>query len=285
LVEFLLDNPSAFAASTALDLVHFYYRDEESEHVLPQDLTFRVLTHPAVLEQQGQGSQRDQMDEYLWTEVSKSFIALYPEEGLKLADMILAHFGEDDTIFDGFYSETQSVLTEIIRLYPEEVWLRITEYLGPPIDARAFRIRQWLRGSDLFEAGDDGALKIDGALNLIPPTAIWDWVDSDVEQRGWYLAYFVPPKLFREEGRVCLAREVLVRYGDREDVRRNLTANYSTGGWIGSESLYHQRKRDQLLAFKEGEPNQNVRRWIEECVAALDHNIERATVEEEREDF
>jgi len=277
-VEFLLNSSADVAASIALDLIHFYYRDEELARVLPKDLTIRVLTQRAFLERRDRG-QRDQMDEYSWTEVAKSFVQLYPRESVDLANLMLAHFGEDGTIFEGFFSQTQSVLEEIIRLYPEEVWTRITEYLGPPIDSRAFGIRHWLRGRDLFGAGGGGA------LDLIPPTAIWHWVDDDVENRGWYVANLVPPTLFREEGRVCLAREVLVRYGDREDVRRNLIANFSTEGWTGPQSLHLQKKQNELLKFKEGERNHNVRQWLDEYVALLRQDIERSQIEEEREDF
>ena len=278
MVEFLLNHPATIAASIALDLVHFYYRDEESERILPKDLAIRVLTHRALLDKRDRG-QRDQMEEYYWTETAKSFVRLYPREGLKLAETILAHFGEEGTIFAGFYSRYQAVLKEIVRLYPEELWTQITEYLGPPIDSRAFHIRQWLRGNDFFEAGDNGA------ANLIPPTAIWRWVDGDVEQRGWYVATFVPPKLFREEGKVCLAREVLVRYGDREDVRRNLMANFSTEGWTGPTSSHLQRKKEKLLEFKKDEKNQNVRQWVDEYVAILDRDIEQAQIEEERRGY
>ncbi len=277
-VEFLLASPADFAASVALDLIRFYYIDEESERVLLKDLTIRALTHRAFLQKRGRG-QRDQMDEYNWTEVATSFVRLYPRESLGLADFILAHFEEDGTIFEGFFSQTQNVLTEIVRLYPEQMWSRITETLGPPIDSRAFSVRQWLRGEDLFEPG------VSGVLELIPPVTIWRWVDEDVEQRGWYIASLVPPSLFREEGRVCLAREVLVRYGDREEVRRNLMANFSTEGWTGHRSLHLQKKKYKLLKFKEEETNHNVRRWIDEYVAMLDEDIESARIEEERTGF
>jgi len=281
-VEFLLASPADFAASVALDLIRFYYFDEGSERVLPKNLTIRVLTHRTFLQKRGRG-QRDQMDEYTWTEVATSFVRLYPGESLDLADFILRHFGEDGTIFESFFSQTQNVLTEIVRLHPEQVWKRITEYLGPPIDSRAFGIRQWLRGRDLFEPEDDTAEKDVGVLDLIPPAAIWRWVDEDVEQRGWYVANLVPPRLFREEGRVCLAREVLVRYGDRDDVRRNLRGNFSTEGWTGHRSLHLDKKKGELLKFKAAETNQNVRRWIDEYVDLLDADIESARIEEERE--
>ncbi|MEJ7843757.1 MAG: hypothetical protein WKF95_18510, partial [Rubrobacter sp.] len=277
-VESLLNSTDNVAVSVTLDLIHFYYSDEESERTLPKDLTIRVLTHRAFLEM-GERGQRDQMDEYNWMDVATSFVELYPEKSLDLAEFILAHFGEDDTIFEGFLSQSQNVLTKIVTLYPERMWARIAEYLGPPIDSRAFGIRQWLRGGDLFEP------ETGGVLDLIPPSAIWQWVDENAEQRGWYIANMVPPRLFREEVKVCLAREVLVRYGNREEVRRDLMANFSTEGWTGHQSLHLQNKRDKLLKFKEGERDHNVRWWIDEYTIFLNRDIARARVEEEREYF
>jgi hypothetical protein len=106
-----------------------------------------------------------------------------------------------------------------------------------------------------------------------------------VESRAWYIASFVPKVLYREKGRVCWAREVIIRYGEREDVRRNLIANFSTEGWSGSESLHLQNKRQQLLDFREGEDNENVKRWIDKYVSELAQRIDQAKIIEEREDF
>jgi hypothetical protein len=151
----------------------------------------------------------------------------------------------------------------------------IKKYLGPPIDTRAFSIREWLKGGDLLYAKE-------GMLSFIPVEKIWEWVDEDLEKRAWYLASFVPKTLFREEGKTCLAREVLVRYGTREDVRSNLRANFSTEGWSGPASLYYQEKKNWLVDFKKDEDNENVKRWIDEYVSVLDRKIEQAKVEEER---
>lgn len=218
------------------------------------------------------------MDYYYWAQIGKSFVQIYPERSLELTDKMLEHFGEDDTIFEGFDGQTQTVLNEITKVYPQAVWEKITKYLGPPIDSRAFHIKEWLRGGNFFEEKE-------GAIVLIPQEVIWKWVDENVENRALYLASFVPKKLFREEGKTCLAIEVLVRYGQREDVRRNLTANFSTEGWCGSESLHYQTKKQHLLDFKKNEDNENVKRWIDEYVSLLDQYIEQAKIEEERDNF
>ena len=218
-------------------------------------------------------------DDFAWSEIAKAFVKDHPDASINLADKMLEHYGEDGTIVAGFHSSPQPVLNEIVVLHPERVWERVTKYLGPPIDSRGFYIKEWLRGGGYF--GEGGI----GALSLVPLERIWEWVDGDIESRARCLASFVPKTLFDKEGKVCLAREVLARYGDRENVRRSFSANYSTEGWSGPESLHHQERKQQLLAFKEGESNRNVIRWIDDYVQALDRQIERARIREEREDF
>lgn len=60
-------------------------------------------------------------------------------------------------------------------------------------------------------------------------------------------------------------------------------ANFSTGSWSGPESSHYQAQKEWLLAFRKGERNESVKRWVDEYVAPLDWQIERALIEEERE--
>lgn len=276
-INFLLMSSHISAVSIALDLYHFYYLRKESKRTLPQRLTLKLLTHE-VLFQKPEAVRRGQMDDHHWTEIGKAFVQLYPMKALELADKMLEHFGENGTILESFHSQTQAVLNEITRRYPEEVWNRITKYLGPPMDSRAFHIKEWLRGGEFFRAKE-------GALSIIPLEKIWKWVDEDVENRTWYLATLVPKTLFREEGRICLAREILVKYGTREHVRHSLMANFSSEGWTGPASLYYEKKKQWLVDFKKGEDNENVKHWIDEYISSLEKAIEREQILEERERF
>lgn len=277
-IVFLLGSSEINAVFIALDWYYYYYLQKESKHTLPEDLTLELLTHQ-LLFQRPEAGRHEQMDDFYWAEIGQAFAQSYPGKNLELADRMLEHFGEDGTILDGFRSETQVVLNEITQQCPEEVWLCITNYLGPPIDSRAFYIKQWLRGDESFGRGEAGALP------MIPLKNIWEWVDEDVENHAGYLASFVPEKLFREEGKICLAREVLVRYGTREDVRMKLIENFSAGGGIGPISLHYQEKKQQLLDFEKGEDDENVKRWIVEYISSLDQIIEHVKIEEERRGF
>src|SRR6266702_3782169 len=257
-LRFLLESSHTYANSIALDMYYTYYVEAESEHILPEQLTLSLLKLLSLF-QITQDSKRDPMDDFHWTEIGKKFVQLYPERSAILADWILEHIEEDNTILN-LYSNTLSVLNEITLRYPQVVWTFITKYLGPPMDRRAWYIQQWLRGGDVppIEGG--------GALSSIPLAIVWQWVDEDVERRARYLASFVPPSLFRQEGHMCIAREVLIRYGNREDVRHAFMANFSTGTWWGPESAHYESVKQQLLEFKEGEKNGNVNRWIDEYI-------------------
>lgn len=277
-IVFLLASSNPYAVPIALELYHFYYVYKDAAHKLPEELTQQLLTHQSLFQKSETGG-RNVMDEYHWVEIATAYIRLYPEKSLIIAEKMLDHFGEDGTIVDGFHSRTHAVLNEITLRYPLEVWKQVAKYLGPPIDTRAFNITSWLRGGDFFEPESQGI------LSSIPLERIWEWVAEDIAKRAWYLASFVPRILFREEGKVCLAREVLVRYGGRQDVQRNLMANFSTEGWTGPGSLHLENKKLRLLEFAKNETNDNVRRWVNDYILQLDRSILREKIEEEREEL
>jgi hypothetical protein len=266
-IEFLLGVNTWDAATSGLDLCHFYYLMRESEAELPRDLTLKLLTAEPFFTP-AENRRGHQHEDYEWTKVAKAYVNRYPNDSAKLAGLILEHFREDGTIVGGFHSQTDQVLIEILRLNPEELWNRISGHLGPPIDSRAFHLKEWLR---------------DGALSLIPPEHVWKWVDEKPEKRAWYVATFVPP-IFPGDSKGVSAREVLVRYGSREDVRNNLMANFSTEFWYGPESSHCRAKLECLRDWKRDEENHNVLLWNDEYMRAVEYRLERVTIEEERED-
>ena len=51
--------------------------------------------------------------------------------------------------------------------------------------------------------------------------------------------------------------------------------------WNGPASLHYKNKQQKLLHIKDGEDNENVKRWIDEFVEGLEQEIERAKIDEE----
>ncbi len=275
LAEFLLGCNDAYSISILLQLYDSYYMRGESKPSLPEQITFKMLTHPSLIGK-NEPYRRNTMDEFNWSLVANKFIDNHPVRSLELAENMLEHFEEEGSIVNTYSKHVMEILDGITSRYPLEVWELITKFIGPPMDTRAWHMTRWLRGSDLFD-------NTEGSLKMIPLNKIWEWVEKDIEKRARYLARFVPNRLFREEGKICLAREVLCRYGNCEDVRHSFAGNYLTEGWSGPASLHYETKKQQLLDFKKDEDNPNVKLWIDEYVASLEKDIEREKISEERE--
>jgi hypothetical protein len=266
-IDFLIEDGSSTAAATALNLFQFYYLMGEPKRPLPHDLTLRVVTAAALFEASDEPSHL-QREDYDWAELANAFLNTYPNDGMQIAERLVSTFGEKGTLTSTFHGNAQDVLSRITKQSPLEVWRLVAELLGPPIDVRAHRLRGWLR---------------DGGIQWIPPEAVWKWIDGDIEKRAWYAATFVPSALFRSEGQICWARELLVRYGDREDVRRNLHANFGTEFWSGPASQHYAAKKKGLEDFRANEKDRNVLRWLDESIDSLTYRIEAERVNEERE--
>ena len=277
-IEFLLNKTNKSAVSIALSLYHHYYIRKKPEPALSSNLTSQLLTHPSFF----QASDEDRfntMADYYWTEIGKAFVQLYPEKNLELAQIMLAHFGQKGSIVDN-YSKTCSVLTELTKQHPTQVWKHVRKHLEARDNfSRMFALEKWLREGDL-----SATEKEKGALTLIPREKIWEWVDDDVENRASYIAHsLVPKRHLEEEWKTSLVRATLKRYGMRKDVRRALMANYLTGVWAGPASSRYETKKQQLLRIKHSEDDKNIKLWIDGFVDGLEKEIERAKVEEERE--
>jgi len=64
-----------------------------------------------------------------------------------------------------------------------------------------------------------------------------------------------------------------------------LAANFSSEVWWGPASLYFQQKKEDLLAFRKEEDNENVIKWIDGYVEELTRQIEYEKIDEERRDY
>lgn len=282
-IQYLLGCNETGATEIALDLYYFYYHyrrnnEQDIERKMPKELTEKLLAHPTLGKSEDGQQHRKAVSERTWEEMAEAYVGLYPEKSLAMAKFILENFGEEGSIFAGFHSRSSDVLSKIAAQHPDEVWEMITGYIDLPRDSRAFHITEWLRGSHYFARDQEGGLA------LIPLGKIWEWVDKDLEKRPWYLATFVPKSLVKPaDGGVSIARELLIRYGDREDVRRNLSANYGTEGWTGEASMHYTGKKESLLKMRKNETEPNVIRWLDEEIEKADWNIKNSKMREERD--
>jgi len=259
-MEFLINEKNNRAIFIALDLFHNYFVHREPKS-LPKELTLRILLHVNIVNKPPHVTY-DPMDEYHWKETGLQFVGQYPDDSLMIAEKMLENFGVE-TFFGRYNSEATEVLNEITRLKPAEVWRIASRYLGPPIDSRAFAIKGWLRGS---------------IITYVPLGEIFSWVDENIEKRSAYLAGFIPPEF-------TYAREILVRYGERDDVRKSLIANFSTEGWSGHASKHYEEKKEKFIKLRNDEKDLKVKSWLDFYISIIENDIKQSLAYEEREDF
>ena len=275
-LEFLLSICHPYSPSIILNLFYSRYvggHHSQSLTIHPsEDIIFRVLSN--YLEpQKSSAVSHYGVDSYEWAKIARFYLALYPNQTTKVINKIFENFTEIDT---GYNSEIQELLVEIVNSNSKEVWDVVTQYIEPRFNTRAFRITLWLRG-DSTQSDTTTSL-----IQVFDPNDIWNWIDSNPEERANYVASFVPNRFFRKDDEVCLAREILVRYGNQNEVKNSLDANFSTDIWWGPASIFYQQKCKMLLDFKKGEDNNNVKDWIDSFVDMLQKHIEIEEINEER---
>lgn len=278
-IKFLLSVTDKTSVSLALNFFHTYHVFQKRHSTVPFELTFRLIAHQALLRETGTARFDTTMTAYYWTEISRVFLRLYPDKSLKLAELMLSHFGEDGSIV-GPYSRTCSVLDELIQQYPADIWKQASSHLeSQGNSSRKIALEKWLG-----EGGSWGREETKPALLRIPRKLIWEWIDADIENRAWRFAYRLVPKTHSpEEWRASLVRAFLVRYGSHKQVRSGLMSNYLSGVWHGPPSLHYQAIRDKLLRIKDNEDDENAVRWIDEFAGGLEAQVEQERMYEERE--
>ena len=241
---FLLSVADKPSVSLVLNLFYRYYVFQKPKLTLPFELTFRLLAHPVLFNAAESSRSDSTMTEYYWTRISIQFIRLYPEKNLELAELMLSYFGEEDSIV-GPYSQTCSVLDKITEKSPAQIWKRVSQFLdSQDYSSRKFALERWLR-----EGSSGGREEAKAALLHVPHELIWDWIDTDVENRAWYVAASLAPKVLSpKKWGNSLVRQLLVRYGGLDDVRRSLIGNYLTETFAGPTSLYYEGKKTKTAS-------------------------------------
>ena len=270
-IGFLLSGDHLNLTSVAFDLFYGYFRRDGVWDRLPIKLTRQLLIHPTLFGPEAGIRNNGMAIDHYWQEIAETYIELEPDRSIELASAILPSFGSRSAILESPLLEdgpARQVLQRILERHPQEVWEIILPLIEPLGDMRAWSIFQWLHG---------------GAMSLIPRNALWGWVDHDVAKRAKWLARFVPKDLFSLEPDASLCRQLLVRYGDRDEVRRSLLGNFLSQLITGPASEHYMVQKEQLLAFRTREAQSNVRRWLDEYIQYLEGQIENAKMLEERE--
>ncbi|NVM54848.1 MAG: hypothetical protein HWN66_14185, partial [Candidatus Helarchaeota archaeon] len=278
LIDYLVTEPSHYGIKIAIRLFIIYYAVYKGGITLQKELTLKILLHPALWDNP-KNIKFDHSIDFNWQQIAKIFVIQNPEIKFLIFEQIIKYFEDERSITGSLRYHSREFLIEVIKENPKESWSIITKYLGPPIDRRASALRFFLKEKAPYIP------QINAVLEFFNLKDIWSWVDQDIESRAWYLATFIPKDLFHSEKKVCIARELLIRHGDREDVRNSFSANFFTETYSGPSSIHYKIKKRFLLDFKENEDNKNVIRWIVEELDSLEKLIQESKMREERRGF
>ena len=270
-IDVLLGYDDLRATSAALDLLVSYGGYNQSKHP-----AFRIVCHPSWF-RPAEGGHHPSHDAFWWSHVAEALCKSFPNLAPEIARLMLEHAGRSGTIVEWLDDETRGVLDAAIQQRPWELWQMASSLLGPPIDARAFLIGQWLKGSEMFESGGSNILQ------QVPHHLIWAWVEECPETRVVRLAGFVPKVMCGPQDGPCLARELLLRFGQDPKVRSALRSSFSTEGWTGAESQHLANKRSWLLSLRVEETSATVLTWIDEYLEEIEQRRDYARQLEERE--
>ena len=276
-IEFLLIKNNSSVTSSAIDWCTFYYLHRNTSKKMPKELIYRLLTSESLLAPKTD-KEYQRLDDYRWAEIANHFINNNKKIALEIANFIVDHIGLEGTIFDGFRSEIYGVLTKIGKINAIGLWDIIKKHLDSPYSIAQFHLKSWLGGREYFGENETGS------LDLFPPEVVYDWVNENIEKRAGFLASLIPKSIRTQENEYNWVIEVLKRYGDREDVRRNLTANFYTEGWTGPARLHYEKRKQNLIDFKKTQDDANVMNWIDEYLDTIESDIKRSRIHEERDE-
>jgi hypothetical protein len=281
LTSLLLQN-DAYATSLAIEFLdQFYIKDSsilQKSLNLPKLLTYQAITHKSLFDE-SQQDKSSQMSDFYWQRVAHQFINLFPEKSLDLANVLIQNFGKEGVLNRGLSESPKSILNELALKYPIEIWKIVSSQIQFPMNKTTLQIKFWLESCNLHFGND-----INQEHKSVSLEELWSWIDEDIENRAWFVAWFVPSIISKTDDESPVARELLIRYGDREDVRNNLHANFGTTGVItGNMSNYYKGRLEEFNRLRTIEDNPLVLQWVDSYIDDLKNHIEATQIQEERE--
>lgn len=275
-LDLLLGSREPEVIGVTLELIHAYTSHlPAGSPPLDRDLAMRALLHDEVFSVE---QPRRSFDAVYWAALAGGVADAGGEPALDLLGGVLSRWTHPWRVFPEHQHEGLDVLDRIVRRDPIGSWGRIRPLLGSSRSARTGNILSWMQGWRSF------SMRCEGVISVIPRDAIWAWVGEDPSVRAPLLAAYVPKTLDPDDGG-ALTRELLIRHGDRTDVREALQGNFRSEGWEGRRSRHYANRLAAAARWQEGESEPRVRAWIDEYRAGVAIALEEAKLEEERDDW
>ena len=250
LMDCILKDPTTAAAITAVDLLEQrldFYPDETKTF---EDFAWNALERSSLL-------LDDTMAEHDWNELAERYVVINP---VRMARLLLVQFEAEAQVSYIRPNERMHTLTKATRNAPSEVWAEVAPHL---LKQNRFSVllRQSLRGwyADLIEA-----------------EILLSWATQHLPEGPQIVAALACVK---NAPLGTLARQLLIQFGDDENVANALYATFGTGSWSGSASEYYQSRLDVAREWL-NDLHPAVRKWAKVEVEALEKQVAHAKLEE-----
>ncbi len=275
-IRLLLRRGSLAHCCVALELLHCYYREGKEWLPLPKHLCRDALTQESLFTGTTSDGRKQMMADYYWIELARRCVEQFREDAVPILEKYLRHTGAETVIFDRHDSRSCEAFFGFVGRCPDAAWDTFFRELDQRTEGDSGGLFEVLCGPY-----DPTGIEM-GCWPKVPKQLLWGWIDENTEYRAETVARHLPRAL-REDGRPTITRDFLARYGHLDDTRSSLFSRFWGGTFCGKMSENHRRRVAKVIEWKEGEESGPVNRWIDDFVASLSADIERAEMEEERE--
>lgn len=251
-----------------LQLLSWFYGSADGSCRLPEQQVLDVLADGALY-----GAQR--FVGFFWARVVDWFLQQYPAHALDVFRIIVEQVFKSASVLFGSDQDVQAVAEKIIKDNGQACWAIISPRLEDEGNPGYHAVWHWLSVAPIGIGSESGL------ISCSPDKVVLDWITEAPDTRAMSLARLAPKSL-GPSGKGSLTRELLVRYGERADVRASLSWRFSSDGWSGRASDHYRRRRDDARHWLDHEEHPNVRRFLEDRIRFLTAEIEGSEIDEER---
>lgn len=272
LVSLQLEDGVGTLWGSAVQMCHSFYILKDDVKPLPEDLVFDLLTADAMADERAVHSAS-----YYWSRLAKAFINQFPHREWDLLGKMLRISMHGWSVLEELNTNKEAILTSLLRKNPETAWACIADAYREAREHGERLSQRWLTKSGHHGFGDD----CPGPIEFVPAKVLFDWVDEDVNENGYWLTGVLPKTLGKTNaGR--LTRDFIAKYGNNESLRSGLYTRFRSRSWCGNASEHYRDLRAQAREWLTDEKNSTVIRWIEDYIEGMSYDIKRAEIDEER---
>jgi hypothetical protein len=214
-----------------------------------------------------------------WQRVCEKLVKWDKRRLIPLLELLLCKIA---TNFKFSYDMTIAPLaTALFKSDPAAGWNVVTSLLEARPKKDWWSMTEWLKGG---HPGFNQSENQNAPIASVPLQLVIDWIELDPSARSVLIARAAPRTLGDEFGGK-LTRELLTRYAQFDEVARNISGVFHSGGWSGLESAHLRGRRDKFRTWLASGYDSAVKAWIEKEIQDLDRRIQDAEIREERERF